>query len=318
MEKTFLKDLAQAAGVSVSQASRALNGKPKVAPEVRQRIHELARQMNYRNQSAKHPLTIAVLTQWIDDSSGNLQNALLREARRRKIRFAVIPTEHVSLLDEWLFDGVIAFSRNLLPDWHEHFNLPLVAVNSYGNLLDRIPGIDPEGGVRLAVEHLAGLGHRRIALLQPAIRDARLPRDYRKGMTELSEAAKAWKIGDEVRHQFHDWEALEETLHALLAEGFTAFIGATVKHGPRLLAYFRSRGKRVPGDVSVIAGENEEVSPFLVPPLTTVAYDYPGLIRSAVDLLLAEIEGRPELRTIQCPSKLIIRESTGPIKDTIS
>ena len=131
MQRTFLKDLAEAAGVSVSQASRALNGKAEVAPEVRQRIHELARKMNYRNLSRQHTVTLAVLISWMDHFTASLFHALSREAERNGIRLAVISPQHLSMLDEWLFDGVILISgRILIPDWHERCRLPLVAVNS--------------------------------------------------------------------------------------------------------------------------------------------------------------------------------------------
>ncbi len=310
MKRTFLKDLARESGISIPQISRALNGKPDVAPEVRQRIHELARKMNYRNRSAKHPLTVAILFDEVSEFTRDLQNEFMREASKRKIRLAVFSPKHISLLDEWLFDGAITIGSGVISGWHERFSLPLVAVNSYGHLLDRIPGVYPEGGVRLAVEHLLALGHRRIALLQPEESGKQLSRDWQKGMTELSNIAETWGIEGEVRHQFHRWEELEETVRSLLAEGFTAFYGITCYHGPRLLSVLRTCGKRVPEEVSVIAGESEYDSLFLVPPLSMVVYNYPLLVRSAIDLLLAEINGGSELRSIPCPSKLIVRNST--------
>ncbi len=312
MKKTYLKDLAEAAGVSISQASRALNGKPEVAPEVRRRVHELARQMNYRNLSYRHPVTIAILNDWIEEFNRNLLNELLRAARKRKIRFSVIPPEHISLLDEWLFDGAITLGRGLIPDWHERFGLPLAAINSYGNLLDRIPGVYPEGGGDLAVEHLFNLGHRRIALLQHDTSDKESSRDRQRGMTEFQRIAKKWGIEEEARHRFHTFENLEEVVRELLEEGFTAFIGVSSAHGPSLYSALCRCGKRIPEDASVIATETEYISPSLMPPLTTIAYDYPALARNAIDLLLAEINGGSELRSIACPSKFIVRGSTGP------
>lgn len=197
MQRTFLKDLAEAAGVSVSQASRALNGKAEVAPEVRQRIHELARKMNYRNLSHQHTVTLAVLISWMDHFTASLFNALSREAERNGIRLAVISPQHLSMLDEWLFDGVILISgRILIPDWHERCRLPLVAVNSRGNLLDRIPGVFSDGGFSQAMEYLISRGHRRIAVVNPG---ADIPNpgweERRKGVPERRRKVGARRRG---------------------------------------------------------------------------------------------------------------------------
>ena len=79
MKRTLMKDLAAAAGVSVSQVSRALGQKGEVAPELRQRIHELAREMNYRNCARNRPRTIAVLCGSFGEFSSGVLNGIERE-----------------------------------------------------------------------------------------------------------------------------------------------------------------------------------------------------------------------------------------------
>ena len=66
--KTTLRDIAGELGISISQASRALNRKPDVAPEIRAKVLALANQRNYRNISGKHTKTIGVLVPWMSAS----------------------------------------------------------------------------------------------------------------------------------------------------------------------------------------------------------------------------------------------------------
>ena len=312
MQRTFLKDLAEAAGVSVSQASRALNGKAEVAPEVRQRIHELARKMNYRNLSRQHTVTLAVLISWMDHFTASLFNALSREAERNGIRLAVISPQHLSMLDEWLFDGVILISgRILIPDWHERCRLPLVAVNSRGNLLDRIPGVFSDGGFSQAMEYLISRGHRRIAVVNPG---ADIPtRDGKRGEKAFRSVAGKWGLEGEARYLFYrDWADLEARLCRLLDEHYTAFLDVSCDNGPRLLDFLRDRGKQVPADVSLITYDNREVSAYLEPPLTTLAYDFPEMARSAIELMWRRLKDGSGLNSVRLLTKLTVRGSTGP------
>ena len=244
LQRTFLKDLAEAAGVSVSQASRALNGKAEVAPEVRQRIHELARKMNYRNLSRQHTVTLAVLISWMDHFTASLFNALSREAERNGIRLAVISPQHLSMLDEWLFDGVILISgRILIPDWHERCRLPLVAVNSRGNLLDRIPGVFSDGGFSQAMEYLISRGHRRIAVVNPG---ADIPtRDGKRGEKAFRSVAGKWGLEGEARYLFYrDWADLEARLCRLLTNTIPHSSMYRATTGRDCLTFYRTGANR--------------------------------------------------------------------------
>ena len=150
MRRTLMKDLAAAAGVSVSQVSRALAGKPDVAPE-------LAREKNYRNWTAVHRRTVAVLAGRMDEFSSSLVNELLAVARQKGWRMVIVPHEHLGFLDDRLFDGAIGLAASELSrTWHERHRIPLVVINSYGWMLDRVCSVFPDsnGESRLAMEHL--------------------------------------------------------------------------------------------------------------------------------------------------------------------
>ena len=67
MRRIMLKDIAAELDISISQVSRALNQKGEVAPEIRAKVLELARKMNYKNLSVRHKRTIAVITNWFSE-----------------------------------------------------------------------------------------------------------------------------------------------------------------------------------------------------------------------------------------------------------
>ena len=311
MQRIYQKDLADAAGVSVSQVSRALNGKADVAPEVRQRIQKLARQMNYRNLSCQHPVTLAVLIGWMNDYTSNLFNALCREAERDGIRLAVVLPRYLSILDGWLFDGVISISNSsLIPGWHAQHQLPLVVLNSLGNPLDQISGVFSDGGFSLAMEYLISLGHRRIAVGNPGTEHR--TRDGKRGVTAFRSIVEKWEI-EACHFHYHGWEELDARLCQLFNENYTAFLDVSNENGPRLLKFLRDKKKEVPKDFSLITYDNVAVSPYLDPPLTTLAYDFQGMARSAIKLMRLRLKNSTTVNSIRFQTKLILRSSTGPV-----
>ena len=68
-------------------------------------------------------------------------------------------------------------------------------------------------------------------------------------------------------------------------------------------------GRRVPEDISLITYEDNS-SAYLVPPLTTIEYNYEQLVRKAIEQLKNEIAGKKIIPEIHVPCRLNIRNST--------
>ncbi|MBS1369012.1 MAG: LacI family DNA-binding transcriptional regulator [Lentisphaeria bacterium] len=313
MKRTLMKDLAAAAGVSVSQVSRALGQKEDVAPELRQRIHELARAMNYRNCAQNRSRTVAVLCRSFGEFCSGLLNGLQREINGRGWRMAVIPFDSIGLLNDRLYDGAIGLPGcDLARTWHEYHSIPLVLINSYGWMLDRVCSVFPDsnGESRLAMEHLISLGHRKIGRLR-LIPGKASEQERSRGLEEFYRVAAEYGIREHVRYvPVPDWGALENELRRMLDEGFTAFIAIFLVETQRLMDLIRRCGRRIPEDVSLVTYEDRALSPYLTPPVTALEYDYDGLAGQALDQLEQEIEGRGTLRAIVVPARLIVRSST--------
>ena len=313
MKKALLKDIAETMGISVSQASRALNHQGRVSDDTRNQVMRLAKKMNYRNLSNRRRKRIAVLADYFGDFTVHILNQLLLESGRMKFSFYVIPFMNLDKLNDRFFDGAILLSQN--PEqtkWCEKFKIPLVVINQYGNVLENIASVfpDAEHEVRTAMTHFLNLGHRKIARIHFVSRKT-CKRVLSRGVDEFDRIAEENGIRDQVCSVCvgkPEEKVIEEVLR-LVDEGFTAFLVILTDRTPCLLHRLRQAGLRIPEDISLITYENNH-SAYLEPPLTTIEYNYEQLVRKAVEQLKNEIAGKKIIPEIQIPCRLNIRGST--------
>ncbi|MFC6815600.1 LacI family DNA-binding transcriptional regulator, partial [Nonomuraea dietziae] len=171
--------------------------------------------------------------------------------------------------------------------------------------------MDVGQGAGVAVEHVAGLGHRRMALLTgPAgswtsgeIRQAATDRTAELGV-ELT------VIGPNEPTEHGGLAAAQ----AVAASGVTAVLCYNDLVALGLIEGLRERGVDVPGDVSVIGVDDSLPGRLSRPKLTTITMPTAAAGRMAVDLLLATIAGpaagAPPRTTVRLETGLLIREST--------
>lgn len=312
VRKTTLRDIAANLGISISQASRALNRKPDVAPEIREKVLALAKKLNYRNTSGKHVKTIGVLVPWFQYSFDAFVDEIITQTRQRKLHMIIFPRNDVPALDSQLIDGALAVGERISSEWGRQHNIPLVVINNFGWVLDHVNSVvpDADGESRQALEHLVALGHRKIARLRgPVATD----RERNRGLDAFYRAAELYGIRESVRNICANTpEEMETHLRSLLDEGFTAFILIPIEWISRCTKTIRDCGREIPRDVSLIVYEEDAVTPFQSPPLTAFAIDYSELVRNALDQLLLEINGEKGESQIVVPTRLILRDSTGP------
>ncbi len=183
-------------------------------------------------------------------------------------------------------------------------------------------------GARAAIDHLVGLGHRRIAFVggDPALYPQDAPRRRSVEQDRLEayhDGMKAHGLAiqpDYVRlgHYYdldNDRSGAEGREHAaaLLAlptPPSAIFATCDILAMGVMQALYQA-GKRVPHDVSIV-GFDDTLAPYLAPQLTTVAQPVAALGRHAFDMALAVIENRETPGEIVLETDLVIRQSTGP------
>lgn len=325
-----LTDVARAAGVHVSTASRVINGTGDltIRPETRQRILKVAERLRYRPNAIARGLKTA--------SAGavgllvpSLRNPVLSEitrgafARAWERGYVVLLAEdrqnstalsaYERLVGEGRIDGILIASARPDSPLMEHFGtdgVPCVFVNR------RLPGshrnvsMREEDAGRIAAEHLIALGHRRLAHLSgPEELDTAARR--RTGFCEAAaEAGLKVRVQPAPFEERGGYEAMKKLLKGRPPTG--VFV-SNINQAVGAMAGVRARGLTIPGDLSLVSYDDDPVGEYLEAPLTVVAMPLHELGEAAVDSLIDQIEGEtPEDVVVETAPRLVIRRSTGP------
>jgi LacI family transcriptional regulator len=326
-----LQDVAEAAGVHRSTASRALNPETAhlISPDVVARITETAARLGYRRDLLAASLRTSqtrLAGVLVPDLANPVFAPILAgvEAAMAEQGYAVLVAHAQgddAVLD--LVDGlvarrveglILATARAQDPVLARciALGLPTVLVNR-ADLEGRLPAVVPDDreGMRLAVQHLLALGHRSIAHLAG-------PQDVSTGILRAegfraAMAAAGIAPGPVVAATAYTQEAGRDAAERLLAavEGMTAIVAANDLLALGAFQALAARGLRCPNDVSVTGHNDMPLVDMVRPPLTTVRISHDSIGREGARLLLERI-ARPEVPTVQIRTgpKLVVREST--------
>jgi LacI family transcriptional regulator len=327
-----LADVARLAGVSISTASKALNGRGHVRAETRSRVVAAAERLSFSPNSLARGLlagrtgTVGLLTSDLvgrfsipilmgaEDAFGaGRVNVFLCDARGDTIR----EQHHVQALLSRRVDGLIVVGHRTDPRPSLGRNLPVPVVYTYAPSEDpNDPSIvvDNLAGGRLAIEHLIACGRSRIAHISgdPGFAAAR---DRVAGVIGALEDAGLPLVGEV---QFGSWsEGWGRGAVAMLLDQHpdvdAVFCGSDqVARG--VMDSLRERGLRVPDDVAVMGFDNwEVVAADARPPLTSVDMNLEEIGRSAARALFAALEDSPRSGVESLPCRLVLRASTASL-----
>ncbi|MDO5678184.1 MAG: LacI family DNA-binding transcriptional regulator [Propionibacteriaceae bacterium] len=317
-------DVAKEAGVSASTVSRAFSRPGRVNSETSELIHAAAAKLGYRVKPIHRP-EIGVEKRALGLVVADITNPVYAHIMRGFQQEAVDAGYTVLLIDSQedgraefdyiqavlpLVDGLV-LSASRLTDSAINQMVKVVPVVATNRIIAGLPSVVPDSGrgMRRAVEHLASLGHTRIAYL---------------GGPEAS-----WANG--VR-----WRAATEACHELSIHIRRVGPGTpSVQGGVELAKEWRenpttgviafndimaigfmkaaqSFGLNVPRDVSVVGIDNSISSVLTTPTLTTVSPQPSQIGARAARALLSQLKHRntPSAETIVVPMDLIVREST--------
>ncbi|WP_396909223.1 LacI family DNA-binding transcriptional regulator [Mycolicibacterium sp.] len=313
-----LQDVAREADVAVSTVSRALSNPDRVSRPMRERIQEVAKRLGYT--SGRLPVRESLLALMVS-GIGNPYNAqLIRgvESQARAAGSALIlgdiadgpevESAHLERLADRGLDGLILAS-SVLPEADLHALGTEVAL--FNREVTGVPGVvtDARDGSRQIVEHLAALGHRHLAYLSGP---SALWSDNERwqGLAE-----NASRLGVEITRLGPFLPTLDQGTPAAdvgLGSGATALVAFNDLLAIGMLQRLRRRNVDVPGAVSVVGYDDIFGADFCQPSLTTVHTDAEHAGRTLVDLVLGRIATRLDA-PIVIPSRLVVRESTGPV-----
>lgn len=342
MSAATIVDVAKLAGVSPSTVSRVLAGNPRISAETQERVRDAMRDLDYhphaiaRSLVTKSSRTIGLVTarpatqtfanpffpevirgiaSVVEGEGYNLLLSASRgEQNEREACLSLLRSRHV--------DGVILTSSRLGDRLIEALVRDEAKVVLIGRPADAAGGPahpalhwvnnDNVSAAAVAVEHLVGLGHRRIAFIngphdwvfcfdrlqgyRTALADAGIPFDpalVRQGNITQQDGVRA----------LESLLGLPERPSAIVAVDDSLALGA--------MEAALKRGLRVPSDLAIVGFNDDPVTAWTRPPLTTVRIPVFDLGAMAARMLLGRLQGRPvRPNQVILPSQIIAREST--------
>ena len=172
-------------------------------------------------------------------------------------------------------------------------------------------GADNAGGMRLAVQHLQRLGHKKIGYLSSALGAYVYQQRYKSFFLAMEECGLPCEEG-QARDSYHTSVCMEEHLPALLKMGCTGIVCSHDVLAQSTLKHCAEMGIRVPEDVSIIGFDDLPLCQHTQPPMTTIRQNRTELGRSAYCALSSQMEGVP-LSTFLLHTELVRRDSCAPL-----
>lgn len=329
--------VARLAHVSIATVSRTINHIPTVNPKLTKRVWEAIRELNYfPNTQARalvsgrsrmlglivseitNPFFPELIQGFEDVAVENGYEILIGSTNYEADRMQRCIRRMVERNAEGVAIMTFGIEQPLLDQLADR-NVPLVFVD----LAPNRPGmsvlkVDYHNGIRQGVQHLAALGHRRIAFVSG-------PQRLHSAQSRLAAFKKALgECGIPVDETLmiegdHTMEGGMVSAQKLMATKDlpTAIMCSNDMLAIGVLHQLSRSGLRVPDDVSIIGFDDIHMAAMMIPPLTSIQMSRTDIASAAVSALRGHLEGSPK-REYRIDTRLVVRESTGFPRGTMA
>ncbi|WP_432843403.1 LacI family DNA-binding transcriptional regulator [Dactylosporangium sp. CA-092794] len=321
---TTIYDIARALGVSPSTVSRALHKPGRTSARTEERVRAAAEALGYRGNPAARALPTGrtgTLGLILSDITNPVWFDLIRGAERvtAAAGYTLVLAESQESAELELHtaerlvpsvDGFVLVASRLADEAIRRLaaRRPSVVVNrEVAGVECVVPDVAP--GIRAALDHLAGDGHRSVAFLSGpgtswmsrARWEIAFEEALRRGMSivEIGPGAPTTEGG-------------AAALRRLLACGATAALAYNDLMAIGLLRACQEGGVMVPGRLSVVGFDDIFGSDFTTPPITTIRTRLGPAGGDAVRRLIGLVERHPEPAAGPITTEFVPRGSTGP------
>lgn len=312
-----IQDIVKESGYSRTTVSRALNGSRQVAENARKKIQEIALRLGYR-QNRK---VIAIIVP--SHGGGYYWGKFLEETAKAleisNYHILSIRETELELIESYPLAGAVAIlqTNDLVKYWNEHFDIPLVCINTTSRHLDGIYSIysNEEQGMSALLRHLIALGHRRIAVTCEHFQESSATPAHIQRLKIYRKIMRSYGFPDDLL-LYYNWqpESLLPGIRDILDRKATAIISLVESHSQRLLFYLHELDLKVPDDISV-CGWLTDYDKFCIPPITGAEQNFPYIAKHAVVTLNKLLNHESVAEDIVIDYNIFIRQSTGPAKE---
>lgn len=331
-----IEDVGRLAKVHPSTASRVLRGVPtqSVSPATRERILQAARALEYRPNALarglrlKQTRTVALLSPYLESLGfSEIARGIQEGATENGFALLTAVVDGINgedlyrqLVGEGRVDGIIAafgLMTDPLTTELAQSGVPLVAVNRRVKGVPASVVVQDDRASRLSVEHLVGLGHRRLGHISGETgTDTAMRREkgFREACSDLGVTVSRGAVesgGYSVEGGYRAAEAIM-SLPAHLRP--TGLVIADPQSALGAMKYLREAGIGVPDAVSLVSLNDHMVAEHVQPALTAVKLPFREMGREAARMLSELIDGQPPRSVIveEPAPELIVRGSTAP------
>lgn len=327
-----LEAVAARAGVGRGTVSRVINGSPKVSPEAREAVLRAVDELGYVPNRAARTLvtrrtdTVALFVSESEERvfgepyfAGIIRgiSAGLGDTGLQLLLVIAQSADEHARFERYLtgqhVDGVLLISLHggdPLPRNLEDSGVPTVLGGSpVGVVPVSCVDADNRGGARLAVEHLIGLGRRRIGTITG-------PQDMRAGVDRLDgyrDALAAAGLAGPVAYGDFGEESGAQGMRELLDHepDLDAVFTASDPMAMGAMRVLKERRLRIPEDIALVGFDDSSTARHTEPPLTSVHQPLEQMGREMARLLVARIRGEEiEQPIVIVGTRLVAREST--------
>ena len=343
------EQIANRLGVSTKSVMRVMNGHQSVSDATRRKVLDAARELGYDGQSnyasralvarryGKHVKTgiiAVVMPSGLSPMRGApfyspLLDGIEQYADATGLDIYLWyqrPDRPVPrLIREHGVDGVICLTASLsLMTSFAEIKLPVVSVISSTDIV-HVVGVDNREGSRLAVCHLAALGHRRIAYLgfpeSPVAAERLL--GYRQGLMDCD-----LPVCEElIDTSLPNFQTLSFSVKSIVDRhrDFTALVCYNDTVAMEVVTAFGQAGVRVPEDISVVGFDDISVASRFEPALTSISYDQVAIGARAAEMVDefssqlvrdGHLSAKTPCRHEIFPVTLVVRSSTRRVSGT--
>lgn len=336
-QRVKLEDVAKLSGVSITSASMALSDSPRVAESTKERVRHAAQQLGYvphagasalRSQKVdsiavvvphdtqhvfSHPYFMSLLEGVLAVSNENDISAILSTARTASDETSA----YSRILQGKKASGVIvaaAATNDENVSRLTEMGYPLVVVGREPRHSDLVTvGLDDFGGARAAVKHLIDVhGAERIAHVSGPL-NHQSSVDKRDGyLSALSDAGLQLNLHLQFEGDYTEASGAEAARRFLPAlRDCDAIFFGNDQMAVGAVNELEGEGISIPGDVKIVGYDDHPMLRYLRPALTTVRGDTVLVGLEAMNRLVALMDGRTDVTSVELPTELIVRESCG-------
>ncbi|ENN88693.1 transcriptional regulator, LacI family [Rhizobium freirei PRF 81] len=308
MPKVGIRDVAKLAGVSTGTVSRVLNDHPSVTQEVRARVSGIIKELGYmpdpsaRSMRSKVSRLIGIV---IPDLTNPFFSELVQSAEQAAAKHgyniivmtsfdhAAKEADRIGQLTSRKVDGIILVPSNDFHTLKLPKGLPIVVVD---RLMPGYSGIasDHRSGVRLGIDYLLKLGHRRIGFISGPQHSVPANDRLEGYLDAMKQAGDGGRLAGPplIAEAGFDYESGRSAGNYLLArarhERPTAIFASSDQQAIGCMRAAHDLGIPIPAALSIVGFDGIPLSAMTIPRLTTVKQPIQKIAAAAVAVLLNE------------------------------